>query len=67
MSGRTELRNFIDGEFAAAAGGRMEITDPSTGEVYATAPRSDARDVDRPARRRSARSPDGGGRRPVSG
>ncbi|WP_309237168.1 aminobutyraldehyde dehydrogenase [Actinomadura sp. BRA 177] len=48
MSGRTELRNFIDGEFAAAAGGgRMEITDPSTGEVYATAPRSDARDVDR--------------------
>ncbi|NEA29161.1 aminobutyraldehyde dehydrogenase [Actinomadura bangladeshensis] len=48
MSGRTELRNFVGGEFAAAAGGgEMEIADPATGEVYATAPRSDARDVDR--------------------
>ncbi|MFI0369200.1 aminobutyraldehyde dehydrogenase [Actinomadura sp. 1N219] len=48
MSGGTELRNFIDGEFTApSGGGRMEIVDPVAGEVYATAPRSGADDVDR--------------------
>ncbi|WP_433153330.1 aminobutyraldehyde dehydrogenase [Actinomadura nitritigenes] len=50
MSG-IELRNFIDGEFAAAANyGAMEIVDPSDGAVYATAPRSEAADVDRACR-----------------
>ncbi|TDB90784.1 aldehyde dehydrogenase family protein [Actinomadura sp. KC216] len=46
MSGETDLRNFIDGEFTGTAG-RMEIADPASGEVYATAPRSGADDVDR--------------------
>ncbi|MBO2462366.1 aminobutyraldehyde dehydrogenase [Actinomadura violacea] len=51
MSDGVELRNFIGGEFAAAADGRtMEIVDPSDGEVYATAPRSGAADVDRACR-----------------
>ncbi|MFB4301852.1 aminobutyraldehyde dehydrogenase [Actinomadura sp. NTSP31] len=51
MGDRVELRNFIDGEFAAAAdGGTMEIVDPSDGEVYATAPRSGDADVDRACR-----------------
>ncbi|TDC53001.1 aldehyde dehydrogenase family protein [Actinomadura sp. KC345] len=46
MSGK--LRNFVDGEFVPAAdGGRMEIVDPASGEVYATAPRSGPEDVDR--------------------
>ncbi|MEU8877399.1 gamma-aminobutyraldehyde dehydrogenase [Streptomyces javensis] len=41
------LRNHIDGEYTDAAdGGRLEITDPVTGEVYATSPRSGAADVD---------------------
>ncbi|GLY81009.1 aminobutyraldehyde dehydrogenase [Actinoallomurus iriomotensis] len=42
-----ELANFVDGEFAPPTGDRTEIVDPATGEVYATAPRSDAREVDR--------------------
>ncbi len=42
------LQNFIDGSAVAAASGRTsEIVDPSTGRAYATAPVSDAVDVDR--------------------
>ncbi|MGW7693963.1 gamma-aminobutyraldehyde dehydrogenase [Streptomyces asiaticus] len=41
------LRNHIDGEYTDAADGRrLEVTDPVTGEVYATSPRSGAADVD---------------------
>ncbi len=41
------LRNFVNGtSVAAAAGETMDIIDPSTGEVYATAPKSSAVDVD---------------------
>ncbi|MGV8968074.1 MAG: gamma-aminobutyraldehyde dehydrogenase [Cellulomonas sp.] len=44
----TPLQNFIDGSAVAAASGRTsEIIDPTTGRAYATAPLSDAVDVDR--------------------
>jgi betaine-aldehyde dehydrogenase len=43
-----QLSNFIGGEPAAAADGRVsEVVDPSTGEVYAEAPVSGPADVDR--------------------
>ena len=43
----TELSNFIHGEHVAAADGRTaDIVDPSTGEVYATAPLSGEADID---------------------
>jgi betaine-aldehyde dehydrogenase len=42
-----EVKNLIAGELRdAAEGERMELTDPSTGKVFATAPRSGASDVD---------------------
>ncbi len=42
------LRNFIDGaEVDAASGKTSDLLDPSTGEVFAQAPLSDASDVDR--------------------
>jgi len=41
------FHNIVDGKPVAAADGTtMELVDPSTGEVYATAPRSGAADVD---------------------
>ncbi|MCQ4214410.1 aminobutyraldehyde dehydrogenase [Streptomyces longispororuber] len=40
------LHNVVDGR-AAGASDRMELTDPATEEVYGTAPRSSAADVDR--------------------
>jgi betaine-aldehyde dehydrogenase len=41
------LRNYIDGEFRAAADGRTtEVVNPVTGQAYATAPLSGADDVD---------------------
>jgi betaine-aldehyde dehydrogenase len=44
---KRELRNFIDGEFTAAASGAgMDVINPSTGEVYATAPLSGPEDID---------------------
>ncbi|MGW0811857.1 aminobutyraldehyde dehydrogenase [Streptomyces viridiviolaceus] len=39
------LHNIVDGR-AAEVADRMELTDPSTGEVYGTAPRSSAAAVD---------------------
>ncbi len=43
----TTIENFIGGAFAApAAGASEEIANPATGEVIATAPLSDAADVD---------------------
>jgi len=42
------VRNFIDGEYADAASGQhADLIDPSTGEVFATAPVSGGADVDR--------------------
>ena len=46
--GLSELHNVIGGKSAAAADGQTsEVIDPTTGEVYATAPVSGAADVDR--------------------
>jgi betaine-aldehyde dehydrogenase len=46
--GLDQLHNLIDGETGPAADGRTsEIIDPTSGEAYATAPVSDAADVDR--------------------
>jgi len=42
-----KLQNFINGEFVDAHSGKSaEIVNPSTGEVFATAPISDGSDVD---------------------
>ena len=42
-----ELKNFVNGQFAATAEGRAsDIIDPSTGEAYARAPVSGPADVD---------------------
>jgi betaine-aldehyde dehydrogenase len=42
----TELRNFINGQWAEPASGRRsDLIDPSTGEVFASAPVSGAEDV----------------------
>jgi betaine-aldehyde dehydrogenase len=42
-----ETRNLIGGELRHAASGEtMDLVDPSTGKVFATAPRSGAEDVD---------------------
>ena len=42
------LRNFVDGEHVDAAEGRtLDIIDPSTAQVVATAPISSAEDVDK--------------------
>jgi betaine-aldehyde dehydrogenase len=42
------IQNFVDGKFVDAADGRRaELIDPSTGEVFGSAPVSAAEDVDR--------------------
>src|SRR3954470_15466302 len=42
-----ELQNFVNGEFRAAQdGATLDIVNPSTGELYATAPRSGPADID---------------------
>ncbi|MEY9966411.1 betaine-aldehyde dehydrogenase [Streptacidiphilus sp. MAP12-16] len=47
MSELQKLRNYINGAFADAADGRTtDVVDPTTGEVYATAPLSAEADVD---------------------
>ncbi len=47
MPDKTTYHNIIDGQIqASASGAMMDIINPSTGEVYATAPNSDAHDVD---------------------
>src|SRR5918996_2422550 len=41
------LQNYIDGKWVDAVdGGRFDVFDPATGEVIATAPDSQAADVD---------------------
>jgi len=48
VSEKLELRNFVGGEHVDATDGRrMDLVDPATGEVFATAPVSGAEDVDR--------------------
>jgi len=47
VSELARLSNYIDGAFAPAADGRAcEVIDPTTGEVYATAPLSGRAEVD---------------------
>ena len=42
------FQNFVNGEYVDAAdGGTTPVIDPTTGEQYATAPRSGAEDIDR--------------------
>ena len=48
MSGNLVLRNFVNGKSVDAADGRTsDLINPSTGEVFASAPVSSATDVDR--------------------
>ncbi len=47
MSDKRVFHNIINGDVqTSASGAMMDIVNPSTGEVYATAPRSDEVDVD---------------------
>ncbi|MEU6154012.1 gamma-aminobutyraldehyde dehydrogenase [Actinosynnema sp. NPDC047251] len=47
MSAKQTFRNFVAGSHRDAADGRtLDVVDPATGEVYATAPRSGPSDVD---------------------
>jgi len=51
MSEKRVLRNFIDGAYTDPVDGRSaDLIDPSTGEVFASAPVSGAEDVDRAMR-----------------
>ncbi|MPZ84542.1 MAG: aldehyde dehydrogenase family protein [Actinophytocola sp.] len=48
MTEKSVLRNFVDGAYAEPVdGGYADLVDPSTGEVFATAPVSGAADIDR--------------------
>ena len=48
MSDKTVLRNVVGGERVDAVdGGSMDLVDPSTGEVFGSAPMSGPEDVDR--------------------
>ncbi|MSO26861.1 MAG: gamma-aminobutyraldehyde dehydrogenase [Candidatus Nanopelagicales bacterium] len=48
VSGKRSLRNFVNGQSVDAADGRTsDLINPSTGEVFASAPVSSATDVDR--------------------
>jgi len=47
MSEKMVVHNIIGGEIQPASDGQMmDIVNPSTGEVYASAPNSSAKDVD---------------------
>ena len=47
MAEKKQFHNIIDGKVQASAdGAAMDVVNPSTGEVYATAPNSSAADVD---------------------
>ena len=47
MSEKMVIHNIIGGEIQPASDGQMmDIVNPSTGEVYASAPNSSAKDVD---------------------
>ncbi len=47
MPDKSQLLNYVDGEFVPPAeGGHSDVVNPATGEVYASAPLSTAPDVD---------------------
>ncbi len=47
MSEKKQLQNFVDGQFVSGSTGEyLDVINPSTGEVYATAPLSGSDDVD---------------------
>jgi betaine-aldehyde dehydrogenase len=47
MADKKTFHNIIDGKIQqSASGAMMDVVNPSTGEVYATAPNSDENDVD---------------------
>jgi betaine-aldehyde dehydrogenase len=47
MSEKKQLQNFVDGAFVSGSSGEyLDIVNPSTGEVYATAPLSGPEDID---------------------
>ena len=47
MSDKLALRNFVDGEHVESRGGASsDLVDPTTGEVFGSAPVSSAADVD---------------------
>ena len=51
MAEKKTFHNIIDGRVqTSASGAMMDIVNPSTGEVYASAPNSDAEDVDQACR-----------------
>jgi betaine-aldehyde dehydrogenase len=51
------FKNFVNGEHVEAADGRTtDVVNPSTGEPYATAPRSGSADIGARRRRRNGRS-----------
>ncbi|MFB3778040.1 MAG: aldehyde dehydrogenase [Bryobacteraceae bacterium] len=41
-----EFQNFINGHFVASSGGRIEVTNPSTGDLICTVPESTTSDLD---------------------
>ncbi len=48
MSDKRVLRNFVNGQSIEAGDGRTsDLVNPTTGEVFASAPLSSAQDVDR--------------------
>ena len=48
MTASRVIQNFVDGKFVDAVDGqRADLIDPSTGEVFGSAPVSGAQDVDR--------------------
>ncbi|CAM5697292.1 hypothetical protein SANTM175S_00159 [Streptomyces antimycoticus] len=66
MSELLVLRNHIDGAYTDVADGRrLEVTDPVTGEVYASSPLSGATDVDAAMAAAAAAFPGLARRRPV--
>lgn len=67
MADKQVLANIIDGEERPAASGDvLDIINPSTGEVYATAPNSGTEDVDAAFRLPLPRSRATGGRHRAS-
>jgi betaine-aldehyde dehydrogenase len=58
MSNQIELRNFVNGEYVDAhSQGRSDLVDPSTGDVFGSAPVSSPEDVDRAYQAASAAFP----------
>ena len=53
-----KLQNFVNGKFVDSASGETTtLINPTTGEAFATAPNSNAADIDRAMRAASAAFP----------